>query len=103
VTDSMKRTIDETTRRRAIQEAYNKEHGITPTGINRAVEASMKTEEMLGQEAQRAKLDLKKIPKDEYGSLLKDLNSQMELAAANLQFEQAAELRDLIAQIKAEQ
>jgi excinuclease ABC subunit B len=103
ITDSMKRTIDETTRRRGIQEAYNTEHGITPTGINRAVEASMKTEEMLGQEAQRAKLDLKKIPKDEYGSLLKDLNSQMELAAANLQFEQAAELRDLIAQIKAEQ
>jgi excinuclease ABC subunit B len=103
VTDSMKRTIDETTRRRAIQEAYNKEHGITPTGINKAVEASMKTEGMLGQEAQRAKLDLKKIPKDEYGSLLKDLNSQMELAAANLQFEQAAELRDLISQIKAQQ
>jgi len=59
--------------------------------------------EAVGDEAKRAKLDLKKIPKDEYGSLLKDLNSQMELAAANLQFEQAAELRDLIAQIKAEQ
>ena len=47
-----------------------------------------------------AKLDLKKIPKDEYKSLLKDLNAQMDMAAANLQFEQAAELRDLIAQIK---
>jgi len=103
VTDSMKRTMDETNRRRKIQEDYNTEHGITPTGINRAVEASMKTEEMLGEEAKRAKLDLKKIPKDEYGSLLKDLSAQMELAAANLQFEQAAELRDLIAQIKAEQ
>lgn len=103
VTDSMKFAMDETVRRRKIQEAYNNEHGITPTGINRAVEASMKTEEMLGDEAKRAKLDLKKIPKDEYGSLLKDLNSQMALASANLQFEQAAELRDLIAQIKAEQ
>jgi excinuclease ABC subunit B len=102
ITNSMKRTLDETNRRRGIQEAYNKEHGITPTGISRAVEASMKTEEMLGEEAKRAKLDLKKIPKDEYGSLLKDLNAQMELAAANLQFEQAAELRDLITQIKAE-
>ncbi len=102
VTDSMRRCIDETNRRRDIQGVYNKEHGITPTGINRAVEASMKTEEMLGEEAKRAKLDLKKIPKDEYGSLLKDLTSQMELAAANLQFEQAAELRDLIAQIKDE-
>jgi excinuclease ABC subunit B len=100
ITDSMKFAMDETIRRRKIQEAYNTEHGITPTGINRAVEASMKTEDMLGEEAKRAKLDLKKIPKDEYGSLLKDLTAQMELAAANLQFEQAAELRDLINQIK---
>ena len=99
VTDSMRRTLEETNRRRGIQEAYNKEHGITPRGINRAVEESMRVE-AVGEEAKRAKLDLKKIPKDEYGSLLKDLTSQMELAAANLQFEQAAELRDLIAQIK---
>jgi excinuclease ABC subunit B len=105
ITDSMRRTMDETTRRRGIQEAYNIEHGITPTGINRAVEESMRGPDgsSMGEEAKRAKLDLKKIPKDEYGSLLKDLNSQMELAAANLQFEQAAELRDLIKQIKAEQ
>ena len=52
-------------------------------------------------EAKRAKLNLNKIPKDEYGSLIKDLSSQMELASANLQFEQAAELRDLIEEIKA--
>jgi excinuclease ABC subunit B len=104
ITDSMKFAMDETIRRRKIQEAYNTEHGITPTGINRAVEESMRGEgSTLGEEAKRAKLDLKKIPKDEYGSLLKDLNAQMDLAAANLQFEQAAELRDLIAQIKAEQ
>jgi excinuclease ABC subunit B len=99
VTDSMRKTMEETTRRRAIQEAYNTEHGITPTGISRAVEERMSQE--LPEEAKRAKLDLKKIPKDEYGSLLKDLSSQMDLAAANLQFEQAAELRDLIADIKA--
>ena len=55
----------------------------------------------LPEEAKRAKIDLKKIPKDEYKSLLKDLTSQMDLAAANLQFEQAAELRDIIADIKA--
>lgn len=53
------------------------------------------------EEAKRAKLDLKKIPKDEYKSLVRDLSAQMELAAANLQFETAAELRDLIADIKA--
>ena len=103
VTDSMKFAMDETVRRRKIQEAYNTEHGITPTGINRAVEDRMRGEDTLGDEAKRAKLDLKKIPKDEYGSLLKDLQAQMQLASANLQFEQAAELRDLIAQIKAEQ
>lgn len=99
ITDSMRRTIDETERRRGIQEAYNTEHGITPRGINRAVEASMQAE-AVGEEAKRARLDLKKIPKDEYKSLLKDLSAQMEMAAANLQFEQAAELRDLIQQIK---
>ena len=98
ITKSMRTTMDETERRRGIQEAYNTKHGITPTGINRAVEAGMRPE--LPEEAKRAKLDLKKIPKDEYGSLIKDLTGQMELAAANLQFEQAAELRDLIDQIK---
>jgi excinuclease ABC subunit B len=99
VTDSMRRTMEETERRRKIQEAYNKEHGITPTGISRAIEAGLRPD--LPEEAKRAKLDLKKIPKDEYKSLVKDLTSQMELAAANLQFESAAELRDLIEEIKA--
>lgn len=99
ITRSMQRAIDETNRRRGIQEAYNKAHGITPQSINRAVEERMSSE--LPAEAKRAKLDLKKIPKDEYGSLIKDLTAQMDLAAANLQFEQAAELRDLIAEIKA--
>lgn len=98
ITGSMQRTIDETNRRRGIQDAYNQTHGITPTGINRAVEDRMQTD--LPAEAKRAKLDLNKIPKDEYGSLIKDLTSQMDLAAANLQFEQAAELRDLITDLK---
>jgi len=98
VTDSMRRAIDLTNERRRVQEAYNQEHGITPKGISRAVEAAMRPE--LPEEAKRAKLDLKKIPKDEYQSLIKDLTSQMELAAANLQFEQAAELRDIITDIK---
>lgn len=99
VTKSMQKTIDETTRRRKIQKAYNKKHNITPTGITREVDAGMRPD--MPEEAKRAKLNLKKIPKDEYGSLIKDLTSQMDLAAANLQFEQAAELRDLIDEIKA--
>ncbi len=98
VTKSMQKTVDETTRRRKIQEAYNKQHGITPTGIKRAVEKGMRPE--LSGEAQTAKLNLKKIPKDEYSALIKDLTAQMDLAAANLQFETAAELRDLIDDIK---
>ncbi|HVV67365.1 MAG TPA: excinuclease ABC subunit UvrB [Candidatus Saccharimonadales bacterium] len=98
VTDSMQKTMDETARRREIQEAYNKKHGITPTGIKRAVDKGLRPD--MPEEAKRAKLDLKKIPKDEYGSLIKDLTSQMDLAAANLQFETAAELRDLIDEIK---
>ena len=98
VTRSMQATIDETTRRRKIQEAYNKEHNITPTGIKREVDAGMRPD--MPEEAKRAKVNLNKIPKDEYGSLIKDLTSQMDLAAANLQFEQAAELRDLIDEIK---
>jgi excinuclease ABC subunit B len=98
VTGSMKRAIDETNRRRVIQEAYNKKHHITPTGISRDVEKGMRPD--LPEEAKKAKLDLKKIPKDEYKSLVRDLTSQMDLAAANLEFEKAAELRDIINDIK---
>ncbi|HSD55707.1 MAG TPA: excinuclease ABC subunit UvrB [Candidatus Saccharimonadales bacterium] len=98
ITDSMRKTMDETERRREIQEAYNKEHGITPTGVSKAIEKGMRPD--LPEEAKTAKLNLKKIPKDEYGTLIKDLTAQMDLAAANLQFEQAAELRDIINDIK---
>jgi excinuclease ABC subunit B len=98
ITDSMRKTIEDTKNKREIQEKYNKEHGITPTGVKRAVGPGMRPD--LPEEAKRAKLDLKKIPKDEYGSLIKDLTSQMDLASANLQFETAAELRDLITDIK---
>jgi excinuclease ABC subunit B len=99
VTRSMKATMDETDRRRAIQEQYNTDHGITPTGISKDIEKGMRPD--LPEEAKRAKLDLKKIPKDEYKALIKDLSGQMELAAANLQFETAAEIRDIIGDIKA--
>jgi excinuclease ABC subunit B len=95
-TASIKRAIDETNRRREIQEAYNKEHGITPRSISREVG------EMLPRsvEEEKPKLDLRKIPKDEYKHLIRDLTGQMNLAAANLEFEKAAELRDLIAEVK---
>lgn len=98
ITDSMKKTLDETTRRRAIQEKYNKDHNITPAGISKEIAKGMRPD--LPEEAKRARLDLKKIPKDEYGTLLRDLTSQMDLASANLEFEKAAELRDIINDIK---
>jgi excinuclease ABC subunit B len=98
ITGSMQRTLDVTNHRREIQAAYNKEHGITPKGINKEIEAGMRPE--LPEEAKRAKLDLKKIPKDEYKHLIKDLSAQMDLASQNLEFEKAAELRDIIADVK---
>ncbi len=98
ITNSMRRTIDETERRRELQEKYNHEHGIKPKGISKAVEKGLRPD--LPEEAKRAKLDLKKIPKDEYGRIIEDLTAQMDLAAANLEFEKAAELRDIIADIK---
>ena len=96
VTDSMQQAIDETNRRRKLQEDYNTLHHIKPTSITRAVEERMRA----GEAQPKEKLNLKKIPKDEYPTLIRELSAQMELAAANLQFEQAAELRDLINEIK---
>lgn len=98
ITKSMRATLDETDRRRAIQQKYNEEHGITPAGVQKAIEKGLRPD--LPEEAKKAKLDLKKIPKEEYGQLIKDLTAQMELAAANLEFEKAAELRDIIEDIK---
>ncbi len=97
VTGSMQRCIDETNRRREIQQKYNTEHGITPEGIKKAIAEGLPRSE---PKEDKKKLDLKKIPKDEYGHLIKDLTSQMDLASANLEFEKAAELRDLINEIK---
>ena len=99
MTRSMKAAIDETNRRRAIQEAYNTEHGITPRGVDKAIDEGLRA--IIPQkEDTKDKINLNKIPKDEYASLARDLEGQMKLASANLEFERAAELRDLIAEIK---
>ncbi len=100
-TDSMKRAIDETNRRRKIQEQYNKKHGITPSSIAKEVGEGLRAIIPGKEDDKKSKLNLKKIPKDEYGHLINDLTSQMELAAANLEFEKAAELRDAIEEVKA--
>jgi excinuclease ABC subunit B len=94
----MQQAIDETNRRRTIQETYNTEHGITPISIAKAIDEGLRA--IIPKKEGKPTLDLKKIPKDEYKSLIKDLSAQMDLASANLEFEKAAELRDLIADIK---
>ncbi len=96
ITGSMQRTIDVTNQRRVLQDKYNKEHKITPKSINRAVGEGLPRSKV----DDKPKLDLKKIPKDEYAHLIRELTSQMDLAAANLEFEKAAELRDVINEIK---
>lgn len=100
ITDSMKVAIDETARRRQIQDKYNKEHGITPHSIKKDIGEGLRAIIPMAEKDTKKKLDLKKIPKDEYPSLIEDLSSQMQLASANLEFEKAAELRDLIIEIR---
>jgi excinuclease ABC subunit B len=101
ITRSMQAAIDETNRRRGIQEAYNVQHNITPTSIAKEIDEGLRAIIPDKDKGKPQKLDLKKIPKDEYKSLVKDLTGQMELASANLEFEKAAEIRDMITDIKA--
>ncbi len=96
MTAAMTMAIGETERRRAIQEAYNKEHGITPKTIIKAI----KDIAMGRKKEDVKKFDPKKIPKSEVGQVIHMLESQMELASENLEFEKAAELRDQIEELK---
>ncbi len=99
VTKSMQQAIEETDRRRTIQTAYNTEHNITPVSVAKAIDEGLRA--IIPKKADTTpKIDLRKIPKDEYASLVKELSGQMDLASANLEFEKAAELRDIIADIK---
>jgi excinuclease ABC subunit B len=102
ITDSMRAALDETDRRREKQDAYNKAHNITPKGVDKAIDEGLRAiiPQKEGDDKKGAKLNLKKIPKDEYPALIRELTAQMELASANLQFEHAAELRDTINDIK---
>ena len=100
LTDSIKMAINETKRRRKIQQDYNREHNITPRGIRKAIDEGLRAIIPQKDDDKKSKINLNKIPRDEYESLAKDLEGQMKLASANLEFERAAELRDLIAEIK---
>ncbi len=97
MTKSLTAAIHETNRRRAVQQSYNNEHGITPRSVAKAMSKGI---ERSTPKEEKPKIDLKKIPKEEYGHVIKDLERQMHLASANLEFEKAAELRDLISEIQ---
>jgi len=98
ITGSMRRAIDETNRRRKVQERYNREQGITPKSIAKAIDEGLRA--VVPMKEDKPKLNLKKIPCEEYRDLINDLTGKMEFAAANLEFERAAELRDTIAEIR---
>lgn len=100
ITDSMREAIDETERRRTIQNRYNEEHGITPHSVAKAIDEGLRAIIPAKDNDKKPKLNLNKIPTDEYKNLIDDLTSQMELAAANLEFEKAADLRDTIQDIQ---
>ena len=100
ITEAMNYAITETNRRRAIQDQYNKEHGITPHSVNKAIDEGLRAIIPVDDSKKKHKLNLNKIPVDEYKNLMEDLTAQMQLAAANLEFEKAAELRDTISEIK---
>ena len=97
-TESMRLAIEETNRRREIQQAYNVEHDITPTSVAKGIDEGLRA--IIPKKETESRLDLGKIPKDEYRGLIRDLEAQMDMASANLEFEKAAELRDMIAEIK---
>ncbi len=98
MTESMEKAINETNRRREIQQKYNEEHNITPKGIDKEIGAGLRA--LIPEKEQKNQLDLRKVPPEEIPKLIKQLESEMKLAAANLEFEHAASLRDLIEDIK---
>lgn len=105
MTDSMKRAIDETTRRRTVQEAYNLEHGIVPTNIVKEVRdltsrLKAMTEQTDQPEAVGEGVNLRDLPKDELNKMIKEIEKEMKKAAQALEFEKAAMLRDQITELR---
>lgn len=105
ITDSMQRAIDETTRRRAKQLKFNKEHGITPVTIHKAIRditdelKSTKVAEPQGE--YKTKRDVEKTSRAELQRMMNEMEAQMKEAAKNLEFERAAALRDELYELKA--
>ena len=100
ITDSMKKAIDETNRRREIQEKYNKEHGITPTTIKKAVRDVIAISKAAIADDKTWKKEPESMDLDELKKLSKELEKKMLKAAAELNFEEAAMLRDRMSEVK---
>ena len=100
MTDSMRKAIQETERRRTIQEAYNKEHGITPTTIKKAVRDLITVSKAVAETEDKLKKDPESMTRKELTKLIGQVEKQMRAAAADLNFEQAAELRDKMIELK---
>ena len=100
MTDSMRNAIDETNRRREIQEAYNEEYGITPTTIKKAVRDLIAVSRAVAETEVKLKKDPESMSRKELKNLISQLEKQMRQAAADLNFEQAAELRDKMIELK---
>ena len=99
ITGSMRRAIDETNRRRAVQMAYNEAHGIVPVGITKGIR-DLGDRVRSGAESQASYATAAELPKEEVTRLLKELDAQMKAAARQLEFERAAELRDQISELR---
>jgi excinuclease ABC subunit B len=103
ITDSMRAAIQETERRRKIQIAYNEKHGITPQTVKKAVRDVIEATKVAEEKADYLpRKELKKMSKKERLNLIERLEEEMKEAARNLMFERAAELRDMILELKAE-
>jgi excinuclease ABC subunit B len=98
ITQSMQKAIEETQRRRRIQEAYNKEHGITPQGIKKAIKDIAERVQAVAET--RVPYTVTPISREEILRLIRELESQMKAAAKNLEFEKAAMLRDRITELR---
>ena len=100
MTDSMRLAIQETERRRAVQMAYNEEHGITPKTIQKSVRDLISISKKVAAEEMRMEKDPESMSRKELEKLAKDIEKQMKKAAAELNFEAAAELRDKMIELK---
>ena len=100
MTDSMKHAIEETERRRKIQQKYNEEHGITPTTIKKAVRDLIAISKAAEEKSKDMEKDLESMDVKELNKLQKELQKKMHKAAAELNFEEAAQLRDRMLEVK---